>query len=655
MSRLLYLIAVALVEHQQPAELAHAVGQQVGRPVTAANVEQLVEAKLRPVGVLAAADDQPGAAPRANPLLALSLRLGVVPEGAHRALTTALRPLFRLPVVLGVIAGLLVVDAWLVASRSVLMEASLQIAAHASLVIAVTGLVLASLVFHELGHAAACRYGGGRPGTMGIGVYLVWPAFYTDVTDAYRLDRRGRLRTDLGGIYFNAVFTLGAAALYAATGFLPLVGVVVLVQVQALYQLLPFIRLDGYHVLGDLVGIPNLFAYVRASATMLVPGRQAARRRAQRTLRPLRRSARIAVQAWVALTIPFLALNLALAAYLAPRTIPVLWDSVRASAEQLVAAVADGRWATAIAIAVQLVLLAFPLLGWGVLVVRTGRLVGHGLGAALARLPARAHRPDRRRQLPFPVALAAYVAALCAVIGVGVRVGVDPRNLVERSGEIAAPTARTAPTAHDAAAAPDGPGGAATGARSQSAASMPPTTMTLVVVPRTPQFEPDRPAAAAPTLAPAPGGLSAWVVQAGDDLWSIARLVESRASGGPATEEQTASYWARLRDANEAVLDQPDLVFRGQTLTLPDPRGTARPEPSAQLPNAAPSQQTWTVQAGEDLWSIAQAAQSRTFGRPATDVETAPYWARLLDANRDLVSSADLVFSGQVLVLPSGP
>ena len=40
---------------------------------------------------------------------------------------------------------------------------------------------------------------------MGAGIYMVWPAFYTDVTDAYRLPRRARLRTDLGGIYFNAV------------------------------------------------------------------------------------------------------------------------------------------------------------------------------------------------------------------------------------------------------------------------------------------------------------------------------------------------------------------------------------------------------------------------------------------------------------------
>ena len=43
------------------------------------------------------------------------------------------------------------------------------------------------------------------PGVMGAGLYLVWPAFYTDVTDSYRLGRAGRLRTDLGGLYFNAI------------------------------------------------------------------------------------------------------------------------------------------------------------------------------------------------------------------------------------------------------------------------------------------------------------------------------------------------------------------------------------------------------------------------------------------------------------------
>ena len=72
------------------------------------------------------------------------------------------------------------------------------------------GLAVASMLFHECGHAAACRYGGARPGVIGVGFYVVWPAFYTNVTDAYRLGRAGRIRTDLGGVYFNAVFVLAA-------------------------------------------------------------------------------------------------------------------------------------------------------------------------------------------------------------------------------------------------------------------------------------------------------------------------------------------------------------------------------------------------------------------------------------------------------------
>ena len=49
-----------------------------------------------------------------------------------------------------------------------------------------TGLILFSGFFHELGHAAGTRYGGASPGVMGVGIYLAFPAFYTDLTDSYR-------------------------------------------------------------------------------------------------------------------------------------------------------------------------------------------------------------------------------------------------------------------------------------------------------------------------------------------------------------------------------------------------------------------------------------------------------------------------------------
>jgi putative peptide zinc metalloprotease protein len=88
-----------------------------------------------------------------------------------------------------------------------------------------------------------------------VGLYLLWPAFYNDVTDSYRLSRRGRLRADLGGVYFNRVFVVAVAAVYGLTGFEPLLVVIVLQHLAVLEQFLPFLRLDGYYVVSDLVGV----------------------------------------------------------------------------------------------------------------------------------------------------------------------------------------------------------------------------------------------------------------------------------------------------------------------------------------------------------------------------------------------------------------
>jgi hypothetical protein len=58
------------------------------------------------------------------------------------------------------------------------------------------------------------------------------------------------------------------------------------------------------------------------------------------------------------------------------------------------------------------------------------------------------------------------------------------------------------------------------------------------------------------------------------------------------------------------------------------------------------------VQPGEDLWSIAQHLQGQALRRPATDAETAAYWAQLLDANSNTLALPDLLYAGQALNLP---
>ena len=112
-----------------------------------------------------------------------------------------------------VLAGLVALDVWLFFVHGV--APGLRTALYDPVIlIMVFGFVVLATAFHELGHATACRYGGARPGALGAGIYVVWPVFDCDVTDAYRLDKRGRLRVDLGGIYFNFIFALACGGAF---------------------------------------------------------------------------------------------------------------------------------------------------------------------------------------------------------------------------------------------------------------------------------------------------------------------------------------------------------------------------------------------------------------------------------------------------------
>ena len=127
--------------------------------------------------------------------------------------------------------------------------------------------------FHEFGHAAAARYSGADPGVIGAGLYLVWPAFYTDVTDSYRLGAAGRIRTDLGGLYFNALVVVLTFAWWYFSGWEALLLLVATQVLQMVQQLLPLLRFDGYHLLADLAGVPDLYHRIRPTLLGLLPHR----------------------------------------------------------------------------------------------------------------------------------------------------------------------------------------------------------------------------------------------------------------------------------------------------------------------------------------------------------------------------------------------
>jgi putative peptide zinc metalloprotease protein len=368
--KLLYVLAEQVDGERDYDEIGEALSHAIGRGVDGDMAKMLIDEQLRPLGVVAAPDGSSPPLQKADPLLALNFRTAVIPEGVTRAVTTIFRPLFLPPVVLVVVGGLLALDYWLLFEHGI--AASLRAAIYnPALLLGLLGCVVLATAFHEIGHATACRYGGARPGVMGVGIYIVWPAFYTDVTDAYRLGRGGRLRTDLGGVYFNAIFALATAGLYFATRFEPLLLVILVQNMAIIQQLLPLLRLDGYYIISDLTGVPDMLSRIKPVLSSLIPGRKASDRVTE--LKPWVRGV---VTAYVCTIVPILLLATALMLVHAPRAFATAYDSFGVQWDKVVGA--SGLVAGAAGL-VQLATLVLPCVG---MVLTSGRIGRRVCGSA---------------------------------------------------------------------------------------------------------------------------------------------------------------------------------------------------------------------------------------------------------------------------------
>jgi putative peptide zinc metalloprotease protein len=317
----LYALAETVDGKRDYPQLAEAFSARIEREVGADDVRGLVE-KLRELGVVAQADGSSPQPQKLDPLLALNFRAALVPKSVTRALTTFFYPLFHPISILVVLAGLVAVDIWFFFFHGVAQPLR-ELAYSPILLLMVLGLVVLATALHEIGHATATRYGGAEPGVMGAGIYIVWPAFYTDVTDAYRLGRGGRLRVDLGGIYFNCVFVLLVAGAYFLTGFEPLLVLVLVQHMQILQQLLPFLRLDGYYILSDLTGVPDMFSRIKGTVKSAVPGREN-----EPEVEELKPWVRRVTLAWVLFLIPVLLAVFGMIIFNSPRMLATAWDSL---------------------------------------------------------------------------------------------------------------------------------------------------------------------------------------------------------------------------------------------------------------------------------------------------------------------------------------
>jgi hypothetical protein len=370
LTELLYAIAAASDGRRDVQAVADVVSERCRRKVTAGNTLFLAERKLRPLGVLAFADGTTPALDKRPPLMALRHRKPLLSErvvnAGARPFTWLHLPLVTIPVLLALVAF----DVWLFGVHGIAggVRGALY---DPLLLLAVLGSVLVATAFHELGHASACRYGGARPGVMGVGLYLVWPAFYCDVTDAYRLNRAGRLRTDLGGVYFNAIFALLAGAVFFITGEEAALLSAVVQHLIMLQQLLPLLRFDGYYVLTDLAGVPDILSRIKPIFRSLVRGREREPRVAE--LKPW---VRVVVTVYLVTLVPALLFLFVWMIMDTPRLIATIHDSFGLQLDRIHDSAGLAEMAVG---ALRIVALALPLAAMSLSVGRMGRMAGRGL------------------------------------------------------------------------------------------------------------------------------------------------------------------------------------------------------------------------------------------------------------------------------------
>jgi putative peptide zinc metalloprotease protein len=401
LTELLYRVAEQANGERTLEEIAVGVTEAGDRLVTAENVGQIV-GMLIPAGIIAAGDESPAVAQairereaRPSPL-GLGLRMRVVGPRVIDPIASVLQYLFAPPVLVAVLVTAVLAHVWMYAERG-LTAAFIDALYTPSFLLVVLAVILTAAVFHEFGHAAALRYGGGRARGMGMGVYLVFPAFYTDVTDSYRLGRWARVRTGLGGAYFHLLFALGLIGAAVAFGYEFLLIAVLLINLEIARQFIPFARLDGYWVLADLTGVPDFFSqigpFVRSRFPRLGPGGT--------RLPRLKRWVEAVFAAYIVITIPLLIVLLALLVKVLPRFVTALWDAIKTQAAFLSAGLADGDAIGAATAAAGLLILGLPALG---------------IAYLLYTLTWRPLRAVLRQ--PTPARRAAGLAAVTVIIGI---------------------------------------------------------------------------------------------------------------------------------------------------------------------------------------------------------------------------------------------
>ncbi|WP_263475300.1 zinc metalloprotease [Mobiluncus mulieris] len=121
--------------------------------------------------------------------------------------------------------------------------------------------MMVGISIHELAHGATLMYFGGKVRRIGVMLFYLSPAFFCDVTDAWKLPHNWqRTMVALAGVVTTFGISGLSCLIFVLTGgecaFLALLTIAF--YVASMLNLAPFIKLDGYIALMTFLDQPNL-------------------------------------------------------------------------------------------------------------------------------------------------------------------------------------------------------------------------------------------------------------------------------------------------------------------------------------------------------------------------------------------------------------
>ena len=118
--------------------------------------------------------------------------------------------------------------------------------------------IVVNILVHEFGHCLLCIKSGRKINSFGIKLNYGIPMVFVDTSDICMSRLKNKIETSLGGVYLNSLLCIFAIAAYWIAKLNMMLYPIKIAMFFILSNLVPFLKLDGYYILSDILGVTNL-------------------------------------------------------------------------------------------------------------------------------------------------------------------------------------------------------------------------------------------------------------------------------------------------------------------------------------------------------------------------------------------------------------